>query len=94
MPTKIIRNGEGFELVRLSHDEQLEALRDLAEANGEDFQRCLIQAEAILQTRRYQNMGAVVQVACALFDKLATASYTVLAEAVQQKTHSIKNGGH
>ena len=61
MPVKIIHNGEGFELVRLSNDGRLEILRDLAEANGEDFQRCLIQAEAILQTRRYQNMGAVVQ---------------------------------
>jgi hypothetical protein len=94
MPTKIIRNGEGYELVSLSHDEKLKLLKDLAKDHMACFDRCLVQAEDAMQTRGYMNEGAVIQVACAFFDKMATASFTVLSEALQEKTHSIKNGGH
>jgi len=95
MTTKIIRNGQGYEIVRLVPEEREKVLQALARENAGLFGVCLVDAAKALDGLT-RDSDLVVQAACALFDKLATASYTVLADAVTEKAHRLKNGqaGH
>ncbi len=83
--------GEGYELVRLEPDEREIVLENLKAENTKLFKNCLAVASSVLKGVS-QDSDAVIEVACALFGKLATSSYGVLRDAVDEKAHRIENG--
>jgi len=90
---RIIRNGSGFELVRLSRADTTR-LRQKLRRDNRWLMHCCIRDAVKLVPKCEEDAAelGVVQMAVALFNKLATAFYTTVAEAETELTHDVKNG--
>ncbi|HUW35042.1 MAG TPA: hypothetical protein VM223_25810 [Planctomycetota bacterium] len=79
---RIIKNGNGFELVEIGKEVREKVLRGLEEENNGLMRRCLGAALEIREAEKsWLDPAGVAIVAAALFDKLATRAYTALSDA-------------
>ena len=88
---KIVKTKNGYKLVSLSQEESEETLAKVRDINTAIFKDCLETARKLLNGTT-QDSDAIVQVACTLFRKLGLSTYTVLRNALDEKTHKVKNG--
>ena len=79
----------GFRRIGLSAEEQSELSQALRDLHIRQMRESIEDAFCVLPRTAPSNL---VRVACALFEKRATASFTVYLEALDRKVHSIKNG--
>ena len=88
---RIIRNGNGWELLTLSKEQKAKLLENLRAENNELMKQCIRDAIDICATCNGKSWTqAVGDVANSLFDKLATKSYSRFAEAEVVKTFNEK----
>ena len=79
---RIIKNGNGFQLVEATKEQKDAVLRRLEEENKALMRRCLKAALEMGQAEKaWLDQEGVAIVAAALFDKLATKAYTALQDA-------------
>ena len=91
---RIIKNGNGFERVALSEEEEEGILEQLRERNLETYKKCFIDAKhLVLESPAVCTPGemyAVATVASALFEKQGISSFTALAEKLNERVFHTK----
>jgi len=80
---KVMKGDKGYQWVELDEKETKEALDRLLISNMEQADRCFKAVENKYAEPR-------TELALALFDKQATASFTVLSNALDKKKHDMK----
>ena len=88
---KIIRNGQGYELVEITKDEQERIREELRQTNIQLMQQCIKDADEIAARffGEYSN-DAVGLIAAQLFDKLATKQFSEEQRVLTKKVHWMK----
>ncbi|MBI2848938.1 MAG: hypothetical protein HYX88_02285 [Chloroflexi bacterium] len=79
----------GFQRVGLNMQEEADVLQAIRDAHIKTMRECFEDAQVVLGRTAPSNL---VRIACALFERRATASYTVFQEFLARKVHELKNG--
>lgn len=88
---RIIKNGSGYELVELDRKLKNRLLRNLRQRNKTLMKKCIEDAEKLCAVPAFEaSPYAVMTIATALFDKLASKSFTELCAAETRVTHELK----
>lgn len=89
---KNVRIGGKLDRITLTEDEEEEVMEELLKKNAKKMERCLEEGKRIVEKYRGKGDYSIneTDVALALFDKQATASFTVLSEAIEKKVMQLK----
>ena len=91
---KVFKNGTRWERVSLTDADKLEVIEKLAEDNKAIMEVCIRDAQKILQNCEFQSQRGLVTIAVALFDKLATASFTAFQEKLEDKANQVRQSAN
>jgi len=85
---KSTKSGGGYIWLSLTDAETKKELNELLESNAAEFVKCYDKACDIAETiKARENTAVIMRTALALFDKQATASFTMLQNALDKKNH-------
>lgn len=91
---RIIKNGEGYELIQLDQKLRNRVLTNLRKRNLTIMKQCVKDIRVIFGKDVLKLCDpSAIQIACALFEKLATKSFTELSQAETRVVHEIKEAG-
>lgn len=71
--------------VELSDEETKDLMKELLDSNAEQFKICYKKAKELA----FDDATNIIPIALALFDKSATASYTVITSALNEKQQEL-----
>jgi hypothetical protein len=84
----------GFVRVSLSIAENEELNTTIRHLHMKQMEECLKDAERLLSREDEPARDQTIAVAVALFERRASAAFTIQQAALDRKIHELKNGGH